>query len=291
MFRKDRWQGFSADQAEEAARLAEVSGWQVASHNYMKSMNPWAYRMAVDENRTQLRFLLPLTAESRVLNLGCSWGALALNLATCTEYVVGMDSRAPNLRFALTRGHQMEVSGLQMMQGSLCAPLPFADRSFDAVVILETSEGSEMPKEPGLRQAPSQLLGEIRRVLGPGASVLWGVSNRLGLGHPPVAFKQQLRTYWGYVRALRNAGFEMIEFFAALPSHLEPYFIVPFNKSKLIEFLIDDLLASGNYRSKISARGLGLTYAMGCAAWRLGRRFGLSRLVPYFSPSYLIVAG
>jgi ubiquinone/menaquinone biosynthesis C-methylase UbiE len=290
MFRQDCWRGFNVEQAREAARLAEVSGWQVASHDYMRLINPSAYRMAVDENRTQLRFLLPLTNESCVLNLGCGWGSLALNLAICTGCAIGMDSCVSTLRFAVARGKQMEVAGFYAMRGRLCQPLPFADATFDAVIMLDRPERYDLQGIQESKRTRQELLVEIRRVLKPGGSAMWGVSNRLGLGHPPVASGWQLRTYWGYVRSLHNAGFQALKFFAALPSHLEPYFILPAKKLQLVDFLIEDLFTSESYRSKIRARGLGLVYQVGRNAWRLGRRFGVNRLVPYLFPSYLIVA-
>ena len=288
--RRNRWVGFEAKQAEVAARLAETQDWRVAAHDYMRSVNPSAYRLAVDEYRGQLRFLLPLTADSRVLNLGCGWGPVALNLAACTACVIGFDHRSSNLRFASARCRQTDITALHLMRGNLYDSLPFADDTFDAVVILDTPEGQAMPKGRVSGWIQRQKMREIRRVLKPSANLIWGVSNKLGWAHPPVVPKQQLRTYWGYIRSLRNAGFESFDVYGALPSHLEPYFILPLNRSKLIDFLVGDLFASEDYQCKLEARGLGIAYELGCTAWCLGRRFGVSHLIPYLFPSYLILA-
>ena len=73
---------FTESEAQQIAQSAVENGWQVAAHDCMRSLNHRAYRLAIDEYAAQIRFLLPLTSQSRVLQLRCSWGPVALNLAT-----------------------------------------------------------------------------------------------------------------------------------------------------------------------------------------------------------------
>src|SRR4051812_2408249 len=94
---------FSDAESHDIAHIAETEGWQVAAHDHMRRLNHRAYRLAIDEYRSQVRFLLPLDRESRVLNLQADWGAVAFNLATYVTLVVAMDSRPSRSRFVSAR--------------------------------------------------------------------------------------------------------------------------------------------------------------------------------------------
>ncbi len=49
--------GFSVTETEEIARLAETQSWQIATHDYMRTLDHRAYRLAIDEYLAHLRFL------------------------------------------------------------------------------------------------------------------------------------------------------------------------------------------------------------------------------------------
>jgi SAM-dependent methyltransferase len=90
----------------------------------------------------------------RILDVGCGAGNMGHHLRAYGQ-VVGVDSYAKPLAVARQRG-------LDVRQGSATS-LPFADRSFDLVALLDTVE--HVPDE-------SAVFAECRRVLKPGGKLL-----------------------------------------------------------------------------------------------------------------------
>jgi SAM-dependent methyltransferase len=133
-------------------------------------------------------------------------------------------------------------------------------------------------------------LGEVYRVLRPGGSLLLGVPNRLGFGRAAGAGGERARSYWSYRGLLRRAGFVNIAFYAPLPSHHEPFFILPLGRWRIVNHFVDGLFTAQDYRFKLEARGLGAAYQLAWRLWRVGRRLRLTSLARYVTPSYLIVA-
>ena len=103
----------------------------------------------------------------RVLDLGCGDGRFSAALIGAGVTVVGVDAAAEALRRA--RDHAPEAEFVQVDEG---APLPFADGSFDLVWCGETLEHVV---------DGAQLLGEVRRVLRPGAMLLATTPNHARL--------------------------------------------------------------------------------------------------------------
>jgi len=118
-----------------------------------------------DERRELL--LADVIAGQRVLDLGCGDGRFSAALVGAGVSVVGVDAAAEALRRA--REHAPEAEFVQVDEG---APLPFADASFDLVWCGETLEHVV---------DVALLLGEVRRVLRPGAMLLATTPNHARL--------------------------------------------------------------------------------------------------------------
>lgn len=111
-----------------------------------------------------------------MLDIGCRTGALTRVYAEGNE-VVGLDVD----RTALAEAEQL---GIETVWGDLDQGLPFEDESFDVVVAGEVLEHVRFP---------DRLLGEARRVLKPGGTLVGSVPNsyrlksrlRFLLGRPP----------------------------------------------------------------------------------------------------------
>jgi hypothetical protein len=135
-----------------------------------------------------------------------------------------------------------------------------------------------------------ELLAEVRRVLRPAGRLLLGVANRFGYGRPRAEARECLRSYWGYRRLLRAAGFGAISFHAPLPSQREPLWIIPLQEASPLRFFVESLFTAHDLGAKLEERGLGGAYALARRLWRLAERVHLTALARYVVPSYLIVA-
>ena len=96
----------------------------------------------------------------RVLDLGCRSGAFTRHFLDGNE-VVGLDVDRVALDKAAERGIEPVVANVE-------EPLPFADASFDAVVAGELFEHLRFPEG---------VIGEVRRVLRPGGTLVGSVPN------------------------------------------------------------------------------------------------------------------
>ena len=122
----------------------------------------------------------------RVLDLGCRSGALTRHFLDGNS-VVGLDVDAAALEKART-------VGIEPVQANVEERLPFDDGSFDAVVAGELFEHLRFP---------DSLVGEIERVLRPGAVLVGSVPNAFRLqsrlrflrGWPPEDDPTHLRMF------------------------------------------------------------------------------------------------
>jgi len=108
-------------------------------------------------------------ATARLLDVGCSAGLIANELAQHAAFVAGVDIDAESLGFAAGEGGRA-----QFVQAS-GDRLPFADRAFDAVVCNHVYEHVG---------DPHALLAEIHRVLRPGGLCYFAAGHRLQLIEP-----------------------------------------------------------------------------------------------------------
>jgi SAM-dependent methyltransferase len=285
---------FNPTEAKYIAGVAEKLGWQSAAHDVMRSLDARAYRLAIDEYSAQVRFLLPLTPASKVLLVRAGWGSVAMNVAASAGSVVAMDDRTSRLRFLAARHNAAPAGTIDTIQGSLERKLPFASGEFDAVIMLDALEHIGTAGIAGAasrRAVYRRAMAEVNRVLAPDGKLLLGVPNKLGFARPDAGEPIRTQTYAGYRKTLQRAGFNHIEFYAPLPSHHEPFFILPLARSRLLGHFIQWMFTAQDYRSKLEARGMGAAYQAAWALWRAGRHLRLVGLIKYVVPSYLVVAG
>lgn len=99
----------------------------------------------------------------RVLDIGCGLGAYVANFGRFTAEAYGMDVDAP-------RVHEGRRRGIDNLLLAAAESLPFADRSFDVIVLNEVIEHVRDDRET---------LREACRVLRPGGEVVIYAPNRL----------------------------------------------------------------------------------------------------------------
>lgn len=208
------------------------------------------------EGRSGWRFLLPIHPEAAALDLGCGWGAVAYGLARNCRRVVAMDSTLERMQFLRYRAAQTGMEGIQFVCAGSGRHLPFADRSFDIVVLNGVLEWVPCGRPGDPEALQLDFLKEVRRVLRPTGALYLAIENRYSWktwfrdadGHTGLRFVTWLpravadaysrlcgagpyRNYLygrkGYARLLAQAGFEKASFHVPLPGYHHPTTIVP----------------------------------------------------------------
>jgi SAM-dependent methyltransferase len=290
-----------ADPGDPASGLLEVTrneGWQRAAHDLLRTRDPQAYRMAVDEYRSNWRLLLPVSSRSRVLELNCGHGAASLVLAEVGATTTAVDAGWERAAFAALRGHQQGVGNLRLLQALPTGPLPFRDRSFDVVAYtgsLTTGTAAD-------------LLSEAHRVLVGGGCVYVATRNRHGIPVSPFGRDGRASSVRGgqpgsdrlavgpgltparLRELLRQSGFSDVRMYAALPSHELSFFFVPIENPRVFAYYVRRLTEVYEFGADLRRHGLGVVYSIGSYAARIALRVGLAPLLRQLVPSIAAVA-
>jgi SAM-dependent methyltransferase len=154
-------------------------------------------------------------AHGEVLELGVGSGLnLAFYDAARVSKVTGIDPSAPLLAKAAVRAREAPVL-VELVRGT-AEQLPFADRTFDSAVV--TYSLCSVPD-------PARALDELRRVLRPGAELVF-VEHGLARDAGPRGWQRRLTPMWSRVSGgchldrdvaalLRDAGFRSDDLLAA----------------------------------------------------------------------------
>ena len=128
--------------------------------------------------RAGWKYLLPLGSDTRVLDLGCGWGGLAYSLADSCAEVVAMDSTFERMQLLKIRADRDQRNNIQCVCAGDGKFLPFADDSFDLLIINGVLEWVPSGMEGDPREVQMQFLKEARRVLKPTGVLSLGIENR-----------------------------------------------------------------------------------------------------------------
>jgi ubiquinone/menaquinone biosynthesis C-methylase UbiE len=124
------------------------------------------------------------------LDLGCGEGFTTKFIAEACENVTGIELNDDALEIA-----RRVVEGVRFVHGSITNKLPFSDREFDAVCILEVLE--HLPKPAQL-----QVCTEIDRVLQPGGILLVSVPFKENRQFTTCIHCNQLTPLYGHLHSL-----------------------------------------------------------------------------------------
>ncbi|MBI2940632.1 MAG: class I SAM-dependent methyltransferase [Chloroflexi bacterium] len=286
------------------ARLLAVAGqgdWRSALHDELRRYDRSLHRWATDELRTGWRMVLPLSGESRVLEVGAGLGGAAFLLAEVCRAVVALDPSWEHARFTQLRCRSEGRANVYPICAGDQPVLPFPTGTFDIVVL------------NGVAEQAGRWFGDLvtgaTRVLRPEGTLYLGILNRLGL-HRLAASGRSLvggrltptgkcdggtpewvgNTLRGYQQLLRAAGCAQMEVFYPLPYHHQPMYLVPLDDPRTVAYCLKILFEAYDWELRVQQQGLGPLFRLARLGSRLAVRLGLTGLLRYLVPSYGIVA-
>jgi len=265
---------FSREEYQKMVDRAEKEGWYRAfaeSRNQQgKPISDFNIFFNSDERKAVWKYLLPVSAESRVLDYGSGFGNISSSLSRVFKEVVSMEPTFERLRMWQIRANQTGVKNASFVcYGGDSPRLPFKDRYFDLVVLNGVLEWiPESVREGNPRDVQLRALKEIRRVLKEDGVLYIGIENRLALQyflgspdhHAGLKFATLLprwmaniysglvkgkpyRVYtyswWGYKKILKQAGFNQVGIYWPHPDYAAPHYITDATDQKTIEYLVD----------------------------------------------------
>ena len=249
------WGEIPLQQMQTVNRMAAANNWRAALVDSAEPSVQRASQMILNLDRANWHWLLDLSPDSRVLDIGAGMGTNSHALALRYREVVALEPVLDRIQFMQHRFAQERLSNVKIIRSSVWS-LPFADESMDLVAmngVLEwVAEG--VPGDPAELQASA--LRNAARLLRPGGYLYLGIENRFVPGYfwgypdphcglpyvtvlpRPLAqwfarrkgadgYRNYLYSSHGYRKLLRKAGFAHAELFAAIPSYNDPRFLIP----------------------------------------------------------------
>lgn len=144
--------------------------------------DPGMVRYVTDPLRSAFLDLLPLRADSEILEIGPGMGQFTALMAQRVRRVDALEVVPEQAEFVALRSRQDGAGNIRVAIGGDDCRLPYRDASFDGIVLNLVFEwcGSRLDSEPH-EVAQARLLQEMVRVLKPGGFLYLTTKNRYAL--------------------------------------------------------------------------------------------------------------
>lgn len=251
------------DEMATFIELAKRDGWRAALHDFAAPRRPNVGSLLTDPRRGWVADLMEEPNLETVLDLGCGYGGVSLQLAEKAKQVVSLDGSIERVSFLNVVRSQEGISNIVPVTHNDILRLPFPDSSFDSVLMIGVLEYLPASlSEHTVRIAHWKSLGEIARVLRPGGKLIIGTKNRFsfdyirgkadhnGLPFGPalprwladvllrVFFGRRYRiinySLRGYRRLLLESCFDRLRFYRPYGGYQMPEELVPIDDRKAI---------------------------------------------------------
>lgn len=170
----------SREEMREVLEFAEQHGWRRAVDEKMKKFRSIAAQLVSDPRRRHA--LVPLKQKGgRVLDFGCGYGAVSRALAEEFDEVVALDGSLERVSLLNVARRQDGIANIRTVCHNDVLHLPFADESFDVIVLVGVFEylPAGLPNL-SIEAAHINCLQSFLRVLKPGGQILLQTKNRFG---------------------------------------------------------------------------------------------------------------
>lgn len=276
------WGDMTRERMRQVLQAAEAQGWQTAIREYdltdKKKVGLTAYTS--EEVRADWSILLPIDRNSKILDIGCGYGALSAALARLSDFVFSIEPVFERCEFTSLRNQQDHLNLFVARAG--LPDLPFPDDFFDIIVmngVLEWVPKTLNSQDPFRTQL--DILKLIAGKLKKGGHFILGIENRYSyicfLGkayHGDIPYTPlmprfladlvhrlarqlpyQTRTYG--LKALKKllllAGFSAADVLIAYPSYQSPHILFnAFHKAPFL-YYARNMVSKLTLKSRIKA--------------------------------------
>jgi SAM-dependent methyltransferase len=255
----DTWHGeLSRVEMNELIQIAEKTGWRKALFEYKGSSKRIVNRI-IDERRTKWRKLYDFTGNEVILDLGCGFGGISVQLSKLAQKVVALDNCFERVEFLKIIKEQENISNIFPVCNDQILNLPFSNNYFDIVTLIGVFEYLPLALPSyTIKAAHKKALEEILRVLKPGGFLYLATQNRYGwqyltgsIDHNRIRFgpviprflanaislsirKKPYRIIYhglsGYKALLSEVGFNNVVFYWPIPSYQFPEYTLLIDK-------------------------------------------------------------
>jgi SAM-dependent methyltransferase len=247
---------FSHEEMRKIVQAAEKEGWPDTVSKFFSSEGRNIEHLISGERRTKFKELLHLSGDEFVLDIGCGYGTISMQLSRHARHVVSIDSGLDRLRLFSVIKQQENIDNITILHNSDILHLPVKSDFFDVIVIVGVFE--YLPTalmDQSITEAQHCILREFMRVLKPGGKLYMATKNRFGVQYlrgaadhnglkfgpilpRPVAnfltrffYKKPYRiiidSLPGYKKLFHEAGFINTAFYWPYPGYQQPDMFVP----------------------------------------------------------------
>lgn len=268
------WGKTPKEELEAALKVLERKGWDEFKARYDRKFD-----FTFEENRADWRFIIPVSKDFQVLDMGAGMGRISIPLARVTQNVIALDQSFLRMKFLKMRAKKEGIENIEVCVGDIF-DLPFQKESFDLIIMngfLEWVGATDRFNNP--REAQIASLQICKDLLKPGGYLYIGIENRFALSylrgkdHSGLHFTSympravanaymKLRkgrrydtytyTKGGYKKLLREGGFNNIDFYLPYPGYNLPRIMIPYNNLNALAYAVRSLMPSFGVKRRIA---------------------------------------
>jgi ubiquinone/menaquinone biosynthesis C-methylase UbiE len=275
VFTEDKyWGKVPEDELKQVIETIDKRGFESFDDQLQKKFDYTSH-----EDRADWRFFIPITKESKILDIGAGLGRISIPLSRICSEVVACDKSITRMRFLKRRAQNEKLDNIKVVVADIF-DLPFKDNSFDLIVmngVLEWVGQTDLFVNP--RYAQIRSLEICRRLLKEGGHLYIGIENRFAHAYLKASDHNGLRftsymprwlanvysifrgrgpynTYTysksGYTKLLLDSGFTSSQdYYLVYPGYNLPRILVPYDSINAIRYLINKHIKKNNRLSHL----------------------------------------
>jgi len=249
---------------------AEQGDYKKVLYKWAQQQNLPLYNYLTDYSRDTFRFLLPITSDSVILDVGCGWGTISVPLSKISKEVIAIDTTMEKLKFCKIRNVRENINNIALIRSSI-SEMPFLDNQFDFVImhcIFNEIGAVHLNKKPVDWQ--KQALKEAYRVLKKNGYLFLSVQNCYGfkylIGAPDdytrmsniiflpqkkaeeifkfyteTEYRIYIYSYDEYTNFLKENNFKNIKAYFASPDYRNPEAITSLDDLNAIDYYLKNI--------------------------------------------------